>query len=142
MANLTRYDPFSTNLDDLFKGMFLRPVRLDLEGSEVVQIKLNVTRSDGAYKVEAEMPGVKKEDIQVSVDGAMVTISGEVKKEKEEKKGDQIIRSERYFGRVERSFSLPQEIDEGSVDAKYTDGVLKLTLPLREKTKAKQIEIA
>ena len=142
MANLTRYDPFSTNLDDLFKGMFLRPVRLDLEGSEVVQIKLNVTRSDGAYQVEAEMPGVKKEDIQVSVDGAMVTISGEVKKEKEEKKGDQVIRSERYFGRVERSFSLPQEIDEGSVNAKYTDGVLKLTLPLREKSKAKAIQIA
>jgi HSP20 family protein len=142
MANLTRYDPFSTNLDDLFKGMFLRPVRLDLEGSEVVQIKLNVTRSDGAYQVEAEMPGVKKEDIQVSVDGAMVTISGEVKKEKEEKKGDQVIRSERYIGRVERSFSLPQEIDEGSVNAKYTDGVLKLTLPLREKSKAKAIQIA
>ena len=84
------------------------------------------------------MPGVRKEDIRVSVDGAMVTISGEVKKEKEEKKGDQVIRSERYFGRVERSFSLPQEIDEANVDAKYADGVLKPTLPLREKTKAKQ----
>lgn len=141
MANLTRYDPFSTNLDELFKGMFLRPVRLDLEGSEV-QIKLNVARSDGAYKVDAEMPGVKKEDIHVSVDGPMVTISGEVKNEKEEKKGEQVVRSERYFGRVERSFSLPQEIDEANVDAKYADGVLKLTLPLREKTKAKQIEIA
>ena len=141
MANITRFDPFSVNLDDFFKGMFLRPVRMDIDTPEV-QIKLNVTRSDGAYKVDAEMPGVKKEDIHVSVDGSLVTITGEVKKEKEEKKGEQVVRSERYFGKVERSFSLPHEIDEPHVDAKFSDGVLKLTLPLREKTKAKQIEIA
>ena len=141
MANITRFDPFSSSLDDLFKGMFLRPVRLDIETPDV-QIKLNVTRSDGSYKVDAEMPGVKKEDIHVSIDGSLVTISGEVKKEKEEKKDDQVIRSERYFGKVERSFSLPQEIDEANVEAKYSDGVLKLTLPLREKSKAKTIAIA
>ena len=141
MTNITRFDPFSTNLDDIFKGMFLRPVRLDMDTPEV-QLKLNVTRTDGAYQVEADMPGVKKEDIHVTVDGSLVTITGEVKKEKEEKKGEQVIRSERYFGKVERSFSLPQEIDEAHVNAKYSDGVLKLTLPLRETTKAKQIEIA
>ena len=141
MANISRYDPFAVDFDDLFKGMFLRPVRLGTDAPEV-QIKLNVTRSNGSYTVDAEMPGVKKEDINVSVDGALVTISGEVKKEKEEKQGDQVIRSERYFGKVQRSFTLPQEIDEGQVDAKFTDGVLKLTLPLREKTKAKQIQIA
>ena len=140
MANITRFDPFSANLDDFFKGMFLRPVRLDMETPDM-QIKMNVTRSDGGYKVDAEMPGVKKEDIHVSVDGSLVTITGEVKKEKEEKKGDQVIRSERYFGKVERSFSLPHDVDEAHVDAKYSDGVLKLTLPLREKTKAKAIEI-
>ena len=141
MANITRFDPFGTNLDDFFRGSFLRPVRFDLDAPEV-QIKLNVVRSDGAYAVDAEMPGVKKEDIHVTVDGSLVTISGEVKKEKEEKKGEQVIRSERYFGKVERSFSLPQDIDEAHVEAKYSDGVLKLTLPLREKTKAKQVEIA
>ena len=140
MTNITRFDPFSTNLDDLFKGLFLRPLRLDIDSPEI-QIKLNVTRSDGAYKVDAEMPGVKKEDIHVSVDGGMVTITGEVKKEKEEKKGDQVVRSERYFGKLERSFTLPHDIDEAHVDTKYSDGVLKLTLPLHEKTKAKAIEI-
>ena len=140
MANITRFDPFSANLDDLFKGMFVRPLRLEMDAPDM-QIKMNVTRSDGAYTVDAEMPGVKKEDIHVSVDGALVTITGEVKKEKEEKKGDQVIRSERYFGKVERSFSLPHDIDEAHVDAKYSDGVLKLTLPLREKTKAKAIAI-
>ena len=140
MTNITRFDPFSTNLDDIFKGMFLRPVRLDMDTPEV-QLKLNVTRTDGAYKVDAEMPGVKKEDIHVTVDGSLVTITCEVKKEKEEKKGDRVIRSERYFGKIERSFSLPHEIDEAHIDAKYSDGVLKLTLPLRETSKAKQIEI-
>lgn len=138
MANITRFDPFSLNLDDFFKGTFPRP-RFELE--QEVQMKMNVTRTDGAYKVDAEMPGVKKEDIHVSVDGSFVTITGEVKKEKEEKKGDQVVRSERYFGKIERSFSLPQEVDEEHVDAKYSDGVLKLTLPLREKSKAKAIEI-
>ena len=68
-------------------------------------------------------------------------ISGEVKKEREKNKGEQVIRSERYFGRIERSFSLPQEIDEPGINAQYADGVLKLNLPLREKTSAKSIEI-
>ena len=116
-------------------------MRFDIQAPEV-QIKLNVTRTDGSYKVDAEMPGVKKEDIHVTVDGAMVTITGEVKSEKEEKKDEQVVRSERYFGKVERSFTLPQEIDEAHVEAKYSDGILKLTLPLTEKSKAKQIAIA
>ena len=139
MANITRFEPLQ-GIEDLFKGMFLQPVRFDL-GVPDVQIKLNVTKGDGSYTVDAEMPGVKKEDIHVSVDGSLVTISGVVKQEKEEKKGEQVIRSERYFGQVERSFSLPQDIDEGRVEAKYTDGVLKLTLPMREKTKAKEIQV-
>ena len=141
MANITRFDPFSTNLDDFFKGTFLRPVKLELDTPDM-QIKMNVTRTDGGYTVDAEMPGVKKEDVHVTVDGALVTISGEVKKEKEEKKGEQVLRSERYFGKVERSFTLPQDIDEARVEAKYSDGVLKLTLPMREKSKARSVSIA
>ena len=140
MANIKPFEAFPSNLDDFFKGTFLRPFRFDF-GEPEMQIKLNVTKSDGSYAVEAELPGVKKEDIHVSVDGSLVTVSGEVKKEKEEKKGDQVIRSERYFGKVERTFSLPQEIDEAKVEAKYADGVLKLTLPLRATTKAKEITI-
>jgi HSP20 family protein len=140
MANIRRFDPFPASLDDFFKGTFLQPVRLDM-GEPEMQIKINVTRSDGAYAVEAEMPGVRKEDIRVTVDGGMVTIAGEVKKEKEEKKGEQVVRSERYYGKIERSFSLPQDIDEAGVTAQYADGVLKLNLPLREKKSVKSIEI-
>jgi HSP20 family protein len=142
MANITRFDPFSSNLDDLFKGFWLRPMRLDVDLPAEPQIKLDVSRSDGAYTVKAEMPGVKKDDINVTVEGNQVTLSGEVKKESEEKKGEEVIRSERYYGKVMRSFTLPQEIDEKAVVAKYGDGVLKLTLPTKEHKRAQKIAIS
>ncbi|HET6491438.1 MAG TPA: Hsp20/alpha crystallin family protein, partial [Burkholderiales bacterium] len=118
MAGLTRFDPFASNFDDLFKGLFLRPVRFDLETLPQLQIKLDVKKTNGSYAVSAELPGVKKEDIHVDVDGNSVSISAEVKKESEEKKGEQIVRSERYYGKLERSFTLDSDIDEAKVDAK------------------------
>jgi len=142
MANIIRYDPFSGSLDDFFKGFWVRPMRLDVESMPQLQIKLDVKKSDGAYTVAAELPGVKKEDIQVNVDGNVVSISAEVKKESEEKKGEQVLRSERYYGKVERSFALDAEIDESKVDAKYENGVLKLTLPTKAATKAKRIPVS
>ena len=141
MANIKPYEALPSSLEDFFKGTFLRPFRFDISEPEM-QIKVNVTRSNSAYAVDAEMPGVKKDDITVSVDGSMVTIAGEVKREKEEKKGEQVVRSERYFGKVERSFSLPHDIDEAAVTAKYEDGVLKLNLPLREKRNGKSITVS
>jgi HSP20 family protein len=140
MANITRFDPFN-DMDDLFKGLFVRPMRLDIDGVPQVQLKMDVTRTDDTYSVKAEMPGVKKDDIHVSIDGNPVTISGEIKKEKEEKKGDEVIRSERYFGKVSRSFLLPQEEDETRSDAKYADGVLNLTLPVKSKSSARRLQV-
>jgi HSP20 family protein len=75
---------------------------------------------------------VKKEDIQVSIDGNRVSISAETKTEKEEKKGEKVLRSERYYGNVARSFTLANDVDETKAKAKYTDGVLELTLPKKE----------
>lgn len=141
MAALTRFDPFAENFDDLFKGLFVRPVRFDLEAVPQLQMRLDVTKSNGAYAVSAELPGVKKEDIRVDVDGNQVSISAEVKKESEEKKGEQVIRSERYYGKLERSFTLDAEIDEAKVEAKYADGVLKLVLPLKAKSSGKRITV-
>jgi HSP20 family protein len=141
MANITRYDPFS-DIDDLFKGFFVRPMRFDLDVPSEIKVKLDVTKADDTYTVKAEMPGVKKDDIQVSIDGNQVTISGEVKKESEEKKGEEVIRSERYYGKVLRSFSLPQEVDEAKAAAKYSDGVLKLTLPLKAKATTRKIAVS
>lgn len=140
MANITRFDPF-TDMDDLFRGLFVRPLRLGFEMPEQISVKLDVTRTDGAYSVKAEMPGVHKDDINVSIDGNVVTISGEVKKEEEEKKGAEVIRSERYYGKVSRSFSLPQEVDESKAEAKYADGVLRLTLPMKSKQTARRLTV-
>lgn len=141
MANITRFDPFS-NVDDLFRGLFVRPMRFDLDVAPQMQLKMDVTKSDDGYTVKAEMPGVKKDEIQVSIDGNEVTISGEVKKESEEKKGEEVIRSECYYGKVLRSFTLPHEVDEAKAVAKYADGVLKLTLPMKVKAATKKLAIA
>lgn len=141
MSSLTKYDPFTRNFDDFFKGMFLRPVRLDMESMPELQIKVDVTENGDAYQVAAEIPGVKKEDIHVSVDGNLVRISAESKKETDEKKGDQVIRSERYYGRLERAFTLDSDIDDAKVDAKYADGVLKLKLPKKAAAVSRRIAV-
>jgi HSP20 family protein len=128
MSNITRYDPFGDLVDDFFKGFFVRPVAY--EGREaLVRMKVDVAEKNGAYVVTADLPGVKKEDIQIDVDGAQVTLSAEVKHEKEVAKDERVLHSERVYGKATRSFTLPQELDEGKVEAKYRDGVLELTLP-------------
>jgi len=107
MANITRYDPFDVTLepfDDLFRGFF-RPVRFEGQPQQM-QIKMDVKENDKTYNVHAEIPGVKKEDIHVTIEGNQVSISAEVKKEKEEKEGEKVLRSERYYGKVYRSFTL------------------------------------
>lgn len=126
MANITRYDPFG-ELDEMFKGFMLRPVRLDQQQPQI--IKMDVKETEGGYVVRADIPGVKKEDIKVDVNGNVVSISAEVKEEKEQKEGARVIRSERYYGSMSRSFSLGQDVDDKAANAKYTDGVLELTLP-------------
>lgn len=140
MANITRFDPFG-NFDDMLKGLFVRPMRLDPDFPAPIQIKMDVTRTDDTYVVKAELPGVRKDDIQVAIVGSEVTISGESRKESEEKKGEEVIRSERYFGKVSRSFTLPHEVDEANVTAKYADGVLNLTLPMKTKAASRKVVI-
>ena len=140
MTALKRYDPFG-DLDDMFKGFWMRPVRYDVEMPQQLQIKLDVKSSDGAFTVAAELPGVKKEDIKIDIDGNRVTISAEVKKESEEKKGEEVIRSERYYGAISRTFTLDADIDEAKADAKYSDGVLKLTLPKKAAASRKRVTV-
>ncbi|MDD5405161.1 MAG: Hsp20/alpha crystallin family protein [Sulfuricella sp.] len=146
MAGITRYDPFNlsrvdpfSDIDDLFKGFFVRPMAF--EGQPQMQIKMDVKENDGAYTVHADIPGVKKEDIHVTIDGNQVSISAEVKKEKEEKEGEKVLRSERYYGKVARSFTLAQDVDEATAQAKYADGVLELTLPKKAVSSAKKLAI-
>ena len=104
-------------------------------------IKLDVTEDEKAYHVRAELPGVKKEDVQVEIDGHQVSLSAEVKREKEVKKGEALVHSERYFGRQYRSFTLGREIDRKGAQAKFRDGVLELTLPKNGSPKAQRLSV-
>lgn len=139
MANITRYNPFDDLFGDFGKGFWLKPVTMP--GVEDLKLKVEVKEDDKAYTVRAEIPGVKKDDIQVEVHGDQLSIRGEVKREKEEKKGEKLLHSERYYGMVSRSFSLPSEVDEKAVVAKYNDGVLDLTLPKKSGGGAHRISV-
>jgi HSP20 family protein len=142
MANVTRFDPFNDLVDDLFKGFFVRPVAYEGRGGEALpRMKVDVAENNGAYTVTAELPGVKKDDIQVTIDGAQVTLAAEVKREKEVSQDERVLHTERTYGKVSRSFTLPQEVDEGKAEAKFRDGVLELTLPKKAAAARKQISI-
>jgi HSP20 family protein len=140
MSNITRFDPFNDLVDDLFKGFLVRPMYNEAR-AELPRMKVDVAEKNGAYTVCAELPGVRKEDIQVSIDGAEVTLSAEVKREKEVAEDARVLHTERTFGKVSRSFTLPQEIDEAAAEAKFRDGVLELTLPKKAAPARKQIAI-
>jgi len=138
MNHLTTYDPFAeSGIDELFRGFF-RPVRVE---KTAASIKMDVTEQNGAYLVNAEIPGVGKEDIQVSIEGNQVTIGAEVKREKDVKDGERVLRSERYYGSVYRGFTLPVEVDEAASEAKYENGVLQLKLVKKPANAGRKITV-
>ena len=142
MANITRFDPFNELVDDLFKGFLVRPLAYEGRAEAMPRMKVDVKEKNGAYVVSAEAPGVKKEDLNVTIDGAQVTISAETKQEKEATAQDErVLHAERVYGKVSRSFTLPQEVDEAKAEARFRDGVLELTLPKKQAAARKQVTI-
>jgi HSP20 family protein len=143
MVNVTRYSPIGDIFDDLFKGFVVRPVSYDASAAavEARQFKIDVSEQNGEYKVLADLPGIKKEDIRVSVDGDVVSISAETRNEKQMKEGERVVHSERYFGKYSRSFRLGQDIDESAAQAKYADGVLELVLPKKSAPATRHLTI-
>jgi HSP20 family protein len=144
MANITRRDPFAVDdlFDDLMKGFFVRPVRYPgTDNAPPAQIKMDVKEDDKAYTVHAEMPGVNKEDIHVGVEGGMVTIEAEVKRESERKEGEKVIHGERYYGKVSRGFTLGQDVDEANAKARFDNGVLELVLPKRAVSASRRLTV-
>jgi HSP20 family protein len=145
-GNLTRFDPFGDiarfeplrNIDDLFRDFRMMPGWRGMEPEP--RIRMDMSETDQAYMVKAEIPGAKKEDIKVSIDGNEVTISAEVQQKEETNTGN-MLRSERYYGQQYRSFSLPQDVDDEKAEARYQDGVLELTLPKKPGTGGKQLSI-
>lgn len=138
MHNMTVYHPFAeSGIDELFRGLF-RPVPVE---KTAAAIRMDVVEQDNAYVVKAEIPGVNKDDIQVSIEGNQVTIGAEVKRESETTEGRRLLRAERYTGNVYRAFTLPVEIDEAASNARYENGVLELTLTKKAAVAGRKLTI-
>lgn len=135
--NLTRFDPFTelARFDPLHAmGDWLR------DRSAEPRIRMDVEESDAAYLVQAEIPGVKKEDIQVEVEGNVVSISAELKRGQDDTSGT-VLRSERFYGAQRRSFTLARKIDAAKVEAQYADGILSLVLPKLAGKSGRQVTV-
>jgi HSP20 family protein len=139
MANIARFNVLDNALDDLMRGFFVRP--MNFEAPVPARLRVDVTEDEKSYTVRAEIPGVKKDDIHIAVDGNQIEISAEVKNERDVKDGERVLRSERYFGKVQRAFSLEQEVDQNATEARYAEGVLELRLPKKASTSAKRITV-
>ena len=139
-ALISRNSLFDDFFRDVAPGFFIKPLHGDNLPSPA-QIKVDVKENDGSYTVQAEIPGVAKDDIQVSLDGGTVTLRAEVKQEDRKSEGDKLLRSERYYGAVSRSFQLPQDVDEAKAKAKYDNGILTLTLPKKSGGGAQRLAI-
>lgn len=132
---------FSDDFDRLFDG-FLRPARTGGEEQGKALIPpTDVIEHDNEYLVRAELPGVRKEDIDITVQDGVLTINAESKSAVEERQGGRLIRQERRYGKYVRSMRLGAQIDEGKVKANYRDGVLELRLPKAEEVKPKKISV-
>ncbi|TSE20923.1 18 kDa heat shock protein [Tepidimonas alkaliphilus] len=140
MSNLLprRMSLFDEFFRDLAPGFYIRP----LHGDPLPQqIKVDVKENDQAYVISAEMPGVGKDNIHVTVENNVVTIGAEIKQEDAKRDGEKVLHSERYYGQVSRSFALPSDVDESAASAKYENGVLTLTLPKKTAVAGKRIRI-
>ena len=135
---------FEPGISDTFESAlrrFFSPVQLDIN-PQAIQMRLDVSEKKDAYVVKADLPGVKKEDINVRVDGNIVQIDAEVKQEKETRgDDDKVLRSERYYGSVSRTFSLSQDVDDAKALAKYADGVLTLELPKKATAASRKVTV-
>lgn len=138
MANIVRTDPF----EDLLRGFFIHPVEYGAGMVETPHIKVDVREAGDTFMVHADLPGMKKEDIHVQIDGSVLSITAERTQTHEVKEGEHILRSERSFGKVARKFDLGSDLDEARATAKFTEGVLELTLPKKVGPKAKRLTIS
>ena len=138
---LARLGLWDNDFDRLFQG-FMSPMRWVEEArGEDLFPAMDVKERDGEYVVVADIPGAKKEDIDVTLENGILTISAETKSETEEKEGERLLRRERRYGKYVRSLRLGTQIDEKNVKANYKDGVLELILPKAEEVKPKKITV-
>lgn len=125
---MTRGSLFDDFFKDVAPGFFIKPLHGDALPA-APQIRVDVKENEKEYSVHAEIPGVNKEEIQVSIEGNVVTLRAEIRQQDKQTEDEKVLRSERYYGAVSRSFQLPADIDETAAKARYENGVLLLTLP-------------
>lgn len=135
---ITRSGLFDDFFKDVAPGFYVKPLHGD---ALPAQIKVDVKETPEGYTVEAELPGVAKEDIHVTVEGNVVTLRAEVKQQDSQNDGEKLLRSERYYGAVSRSFQLPVDIDNAAAKAKVDNGVLLLTLPKKQATAGQRLTV-
>ncbi|MGD9551018.1 MAG: Hsp20/alpha crystallin family protein [Burkholderiaceae bacterium] len=140
MSSLVPRSIFDDFFKDLAPAFYVRPLHGDAL-PDPSKIKIDVKEDDATYTVHAEIPGVAKDDIQVSVEGNVVSLRAEVQQKDEKKEGEKVLRSERYYGAVERSFQLPADVDAAQAKAKYDNGVLTLTLPKKQSGATQRLKI-
>ena len=143
MAQLIRNESFDDLFNNLFQGFLVRPVGApgSAPAGAARPFSVEVVEDEKAYAVHAELPGVARDDIHVTIDGNDVAISAEVKNQREDRKEGRVLRSERYYGKLYRAFQLADAIDDTGAEAKYSDGVLELRLPKKAVTSARRLEI-
>ena len=141
MVNITRFSPLEDAFENLFRGVPVWLTDPQTRAPAPTQFRMDVTENDKEYQVLAELPGVNKDEISITINGNQVSVSAEVKHEKDVKNGGTVLRAERYYGKIQRAFALGQEVDESTAQAKYNDGVLELTLPKKTATAGKRLAV-
>ena len=146
MLNITRFNPLEDAFENWFRGVPVWLPNPETRAPAPTQfrrdvIRMDVTENDKEYQVLAELPGVKKEEISITINGNEVAVSAEVKQEKDVGNDETALLTERYRGKIQRAFALGQEVDEATAQAKYNDGVLELTLPKKLVATAKRLEV-
>ncbi len=139
-------DQFGRMVENMFEDFFapFTPYSSLLsrrDESSVVSPRLNVLETEKTFEVEAELPGVAKEDIKVAIDSRRISIEGEAKRESAEKEGENIVYAERSIRKFARSFTLPADVDDTGAQAKLENGILMLTLPKKEASQVKKLTI-
>ncbi len=133
---------FGDDFDNLFEGFF-RPLagqRAEPQGGAHTP-PIDIVEQDKGYLVRVDLPGVKPDDIEVTVHDGVLTVSAETREEKEQKEGERVIRKERRVGRYLRSLRLGSQVDESKVSASYHDGVLEITVPKVEEATPKRVQV-
>jgi HSP20 family protein len=135
-------DQFGRLVESMFQD-FLAPLAQGGRWTDdgLAMPRLDLSETEKTFEVQAELPGVKKEDVKVSVDGQRVTIEAECPQAIEQRQGEQVVYSERSTRRYQRSFTLPSEVEDTGAEAKLEDGVLRLSLPKRQGGAAKRLTI-